>query len=248
MIYLLFNFGICMAINPENSLLFFQKPEAVYADTYYRVPPYPYSTFEKLENSLQENGPLVAVGRMGPNFYTGEPFELRDKVDGYSVFGWKPNTTKATSDCADVILLGTRKVQSKEYIYYTQATEFSGSETIKVFGPSKDGRIFVMTYENFLNRALFDLHPVVPDATWLYNIETSFLIDQGETEKKCKKVGQGIFDHYKGLKSSELAQDALVRICDAAKILGSGRDGTLRARYIEKAWDGVGDTEVRWNG
>jgi hypothetical protein len=103
-----------------------------------------------------------------------------------------------------------------------------------------------MTYKNFLNNSLNNLHPICPWGQWLYSVNSDSILDKGETEEKCKAIGQKIFDHYKRAADNnyEAGRNALVRICNAARFLT--RDGSKRKAHIERAWDGVGDTDWNW--
>ena len=72
------------------------------------------------------------------------------------------------------------------------------------------------------------------------------ILDRKEGTKKCKEIGQQIFDQFKlasGGKTSA-GREAAQRICDAIKFQAT--DGTLRKQYIERAWDGIGDEYWRW--
>ena len=72
------------------------------------------------------------------------------------------------------------------------------------------------------------------------------IIDRGSGEKACKALGQEIFDHFKHLPggSSASGKAAMQNICNAFWFQGG--DGRLRKAFIERAWDGVGDSYERW--
>jgi hypothetical protein len=74
----------------------------------------------------------------------------------------------------------------------------------------------------------------------------NFILDQGPGEKTCKELGQEIFDYFKNLPSGSSLQGkkAMQNICNALWFLQS--DGPLRKQYVERAWDGVGDSYERW--
>lgn len=76
------------------------------------------------------------------------------------------------------------------------------------------------------------------------------ILDRREGEARCKAIGQAIFDAYKrraqaaGYAMSEAGKKAVQRICNA--LPGRCSDGRLRKEYVERAWDGVGDSFWRW--
>ncbi len=230
-------------------MVFLEKPQVLYVDEDYSVKPPAYGTIDKLMKSLQENGPLVVVGKMGPGAYTDAPFKLRDKVGNEEVYGWKPLTFKEHAASIQVILLGAKQTESNAYVYFTLAKDITKdkSSLIRGFEPlDTDTKVYVMSYENFLNRSLVDLHPICPHAQWLFSIPVDSILDGGEIEKKCKQIGQQIFDHYKtaAKEDSDAGRKAITRICEAAKVLT--HDGSVRKTYIERAWDGVGDMNWQW--
>jgi hypothetical protein len=230
--------------------VFFEKPKVLYVDEDYSVKPPAYGTIDKLMKSLQENGPLIAVGKMGPSAYTEAPFKLRDKVDDEDIYGWNPLTSKEHAVSTEVILLGARKTETNAYVYFTLAKDVTRdkSSLIRGFKPSDtDGKVYIMSYENFLQRSLVDLHPICPHGQWLFSVPVDSILDGGETEEKCKQIGQQIFDHYKTAAkgNSEAGRSAVIRICEAARVLTY--DGSVRKSHIERAWDGVGDLTWQWS-
>lgn len=231
------------------SSVFLEKPQVIYVDEDYDVKPPAYSKIDKLMESLQKNGPLVAEGKMGPNAYTQPPFKLKDRVNDKEIYGWRPQTSSEHTPSTNVILLGASQTESKSYIYYTLANDMTRDQSSLIRGyvpSSTDTKIYVMSYESFLNRALVNLHPICPQGQWLFSVSVNSILDGGETEKKCKQVGQEIFDHYKTAAKgdSEAGKNAVQRICEAARVLTN--DGSTRKTHIERAWDGIGDASWRW--
>lgn len=228
--------------------VFFEKPQVVYVDEDYSVKSPAHATIQMLMKSLQENGPFVAVGKMGPDAYTQPSFKLAEKVGNVAVYGFKPFTFKEGAASTEVILLGAKQAESNAYVYYTLAKDVTKSESslIRGFRPSDtDAKVYLMSYENFLVRSLVDLHPICPGAQWLFSVSVNSILDNGEIEKKCKQIGQEIFDHYKAAnQDSKAGRDAVKRVCEAAKVLTS--DGLVRKAHIEHAWDGIGDMNWRW--
>lgn len=228
---------------------FFKKPKVIYVDEDYSVKPPPYGTISKLVQSLKDNGPLVARGKMGPDAYKEPAFKLTQKVHNQEVYGWKPLTFKESSPARDVILLHAEETKSKSYVYYSLAQDITKDQhsLIRGYKPlDSDSKVYVMSYNNFLERSLVDLHPICPEGQWLFSVPVNAILDGSEVEKKCKEIGQRIFDQYKANArgNSEVARDAVIRICDAAKFLTS--DGPIRKAHIECAWDGIGDHRWQW--
>lgn len=226
-----------------------EKPQVVYVDEDYSVKSPAYATIELLTKSLQENGPLVAVGKMGPSAYTASPFKLNEKIENKEVYGWKQNTFKAQATSTEVILLGTKQTPTNGYVFFTMAKDITKNtdSLIRGYKPlDTDAKVYIMSYENFLKRSLVNLHPICPHGQWLYTVSVNSIVDSGDTEKKCKEIGQQIFDQYKAAAkgNSEAGRSAVKRICEAARVLTS--DGIVRKLHIESAWDGVGDANWRW--
>lgn len=244
-----------LSSNPLGTMVFFEKPDALYVDEDYSVKPPAYATIDQLMKSLQENGPLIAIGKMGPSAYTEKPFHLKERVSNQDIYGWGPGTSKEYSNATPVILLGARKIEPcveqiepRAYVYYIQARDFTRDtkSLIRGFEPSEDKKVYVMSYKNFLTRSLVDLHPICPHGKWLFStVPLNSILDGGEIEDKCKEIGQQIFNHYKEAKgNSEAGRSAVVRICEAARVLAS--DGKDRKAYIERAWNGIGDKNWSW--
>lgn len=228
----------------------YPKPQVLYVDEDNSVKSPAHDTIDALMGSLKENGPLVAVGKMGPGAYTVEPFKLTDKVVDEEVYGWKPRTFKDNAASTTVILLGAKKTEATAYIYFTLARDITrdGKSLIRGFIPLEtDAKVYVMSYDNFLQRSLVNLHPICLHARWLFSVDTDSILDRGVTEKRCKEIGQEIFDYYKKLAKGdfEAGRSAVKRICNAAVVLTP--NGTARRDSIECAWDGIGDSNWRWH-
>lgn len=235
-----------------NETVFCGIPNQLFSDTDYSVKPPAYSTLDSLIESLKNCGPLVAEAKLGPQAYSGASFKLTDSFSGQSVYGWRPGAAKAHAASIDVILVGAQRKSEKGYVYYVLAHDvtLNTSSLIRGYKPSFiDKKVYIISYNNFLNRTLVDLHPPCPHAEALYlTMDVNAILDGGEVEKRCKEIGQEIFDHYKSQAKGDSMKGkyALQRICEAARFLGS--DGPVRTRHIECAWDGVGDSEFFWLG
>lgn len=234
----------------SDSTVFFEKPNILYVDEDYSVKPPAYGTIETLIKSLQENGPLVAIGKMGPSAHNEPSFKLKDRVSNQDIYGWKPLTSKDASPTTQTILLGARQVESRAYVYFVLAEDITkdNNSLIRGYKPLEtNAKVYVMSYQNFLKRSLVDLHPICPHGKWLFStVAVNSILDRGDIERRCKEIGQQIFDHYKtnAQGNSEAGRSAVIRICKAAKVLAS--DGAVRKAHIEHAWDGIGDANWRW--
>lgn len=237
-----------MAVETQNQVFLNKGPCQVYVDTDYSIKPPKYRTIQDLLESIKMFGSLVCEAKTGPQAYECEPFKLEKKIEGQDIFGWKPGAAKVNSKSIPIILLGGSIYEDKAHVYYALATDQtrSPSSIRKYSTQEQDQRVYVISFKNFLERCLVDLHPVVPHAEWLYTADYNSFLDRGTNEKKCKNFGQKIFDHYKinNGGNSFIAQNSVKRICEAAKIFSC--NGLERKQHIEYAWDGIGDKEWTW--
>jgi len=79
----------------------------------------------------------------------------------------------------------------------------------------------------------------------LADLDLNSILDMGAGEKKCKDIGQEIFNAYKTSANgdSKVGEVEVKKICEATK---SCQDGRLRKQYIERAWAGIGDDKWSW--
>jgi hypothetical protein len=229
--------------------IFFPKPAVIYADEDYSVKPPAWQTIEKLMASLKANGPLVAVGNMGPDAYDQEPFKLKKGINEVDVWGFKAGAKKAHTPLREVILVGAQKTKTNAFVFYTLAQDITNNKDslIRGFTPNTtDEKVYVMTYENFKICSLNNLHPIVPFGNVLYSVDATSILRDEKTKEQFKFMGQMIFNHYKSLSNGDsyAGKDALRRICDASKWLGVG--GIVRKSHIESAWNLVGDKVCVW--
>lgn len=246
------------AVSENNKSVFFPPAEdPIYADTDYSIKPSPHSTVDQLIASIAQNGPLVAVGRIGPTAYSEAPKESKHKMEGRSVYYWRSDAFQESAPHKPHLLIGADKTKVPPYVYFVRADDTTpkAESPIRSFKQlATDKKIYFMTYDNLVKR-LFNLHPICPHAKWLYFTPLRSFLDKENEGKRCKEIGQEIFDLYKTRErtgdrdektKSALAKDALRRICEASTILGDGERG--RKRMIESVWDGVGDKNERWYG
>ncbi len=228
-----------------------------------------YATKSKIEvliKELQTQGPLVGLGQNGPTAYVDEPFKLNEKLFGKDIYGWKAGAERNNTKNCYFIILGAQKKEERELVYFTLSEDVtSDKETyLRTHIPSRiDKKIYVTSHKTFLNY-LCDLYPpskVQSSKDWEtlqplsgeeYIEQLSAIrpldaiLDRGPVEKRCKAIGQEIFDKYKEEAggNSNAGRKAVVNICDS--IGTHAIDGSLRKQYIERAWDGIGDSNWRW--
>jgi hypothetical protein len=230
-----------------SNTVFLPPKQIVFIDESWDVKAPPCDTIDKLIHSLMSFGNLVAIGKMGPSAYQEEAFPLKGEIAGRKIYGWAQGTKKPHCPPVEVILLGAKKTKTNSYVFYTLAADITNNEKSLIRGFTAyptDKRVYVMSYENFLKKSLSNLHPVVPNADFLYLVDAMSILKDSETKEKCRKVGQEIFNHYKSQKNSDVAKEALQRICTAAYFLGN--ENLIRKRHIEAAWNGIGDENWRW--
>ena len=72
------------------------------------------------------------------------------------------------------------------------------------------------------------------------------ILDRGAGEKKCRDLGQEIFDHFKQKADGDsyAGKDAMVNIANS--LPSQCQDGRDRKGFVSYAWDRVGDSEWYW--
>lgn len=150
------------ALEQSADSIFFEKPANVKIDEDARSR---YASSQKIETlieELKEKGPLVALGKMGPSAYADAPFKLEDKVCAQNVYGWKPGTErKAHASQSYAMVLGAKKIEDREYVYFTMSQDIttnSTSYTRKHKPSGTDTKVYVTSHKTFRNY-LFDLYP-----------------------------------------------------------------------------------------
>lgn len=254
--------NVSSAGNSDGSI-FYQKPISITINEEGRTK---YASSQKIEiliEELQEKGPLVALGKLGPDSYVAKPFKLNDRVQGLDIYGWKRGAEKKQSSKQNyVIVLGAKKAGKVEHIYFTLSDDVTSNSTnyTREHRPSSiDGRVYVVSHKTFSD-ILFDLYPpkeeekgnglstsqneYVKQLSCIHPLDS--ILDEGVVESKCKAIGQEIFEKYKKEAGGNTwaGKEAAQNIC--AAILSSVSDGSLRKQYIERAWDGIGDDKWRW--
>ena len=232
------------------SQVFLNIPKTVYADEDYDVKPPRYGTVDQLMASIKESGPLVAVGKLGPAAYNKEPFKLKSSMNGNEVWGWRSGAAKTYAAYQNVFIVGVKKEENKGYVYYVPAIDLTESKTslIRKYVPaSSEKKVYVMSYKNFLERALFNLHPVCPHGQYLFSeLKVETMEKNEEVRMECKQKGQEIFDHYKEKAggSSTSGKEGVQKICDAISLFAP--NGALLKKLVERALSGIGDKTWTW--
>lgn len=231
---------------------------------------------ETLIKELKEKGPLVALAQIGPKSYADTPFKLLNKMCHQDIYGWRYGAKRhAFSANSCVMVLGAKKLEDREYVYFTMSDDITLDQKTskRVHRPSyTDTKVYVTSHTTF-RIYLFELYqPASPSQEKSVFVISSHpeispelspseqkyaerlssisplesILDMGEEERKCKEIGQEIFNQFKAEndgKSSE-GKAAVQRICNAVAFMTT--DGALRKQYIERAWDGIGDDNWRW--
>lgn len=281
--------------NNQNSI-FFKTPEEISANSIRISSRFSTGKIDALMNELIASGPFVATGTFGPDFYSASPFALKNKFCDKTIYGWKPDSPRPSRPFlrSHVIVLGSRKIKERAFIYFVMCNEKEGGDLISEFKPSKeDQKVYIISHkkfqefligslptvqkkdrtkesffvESFLKTTFFDSstfpttygvssrpqkkpqlskseQEYVSKLTSIQPLDS--ILDRGEVQKKCKEIGQEIFDKYKRENggNSFAGKDAAQRICNA--VLFSCSDGQLRKQYIEHAWNGIGDKNWNW--
>ncbi|MDP1608825.1 MAG: hypothetical protein Q8L98_05885 [Chlamydiales bacterium] len=226
-------------------------------------------------NSIQtlidqlEPSPFVVFAKLGPQFYSEAPFQLKNKVAGQVVFGWAPNAVRKDLEPKCFLVLGAEDREGKKFVYYTPADyASSGVDAGRIFRRSPtDEKIYVVSMKRFQEMVTHLVLPQEPPrARRMYfftSMPTSpidlsqeeescaqqfhtFSLESilGNREQECKELAQQMFDQFKQDTNSHFAKKSLQRICDS--MVTQTPDGRLRKQYLERAWDGVGDASERW--
>jgi hypothetical protein len=125
-----------------------------------------YAKSQKIEtliNELQEKGPLIGLGQIGPNSYAVKPFELKNKLYGQNIYGWEPGAKRVDHSKQNyIMILGAKKIEDREYVYFTSSEDVTANVTgyLRKHQPSSsDAKIYVVSHKTFQNY-LCDLYPL----------------------------------------------------------------------------------------
>jgi hypothetical protein len=247
--------------------VFLKKPsDIIYTDESSAIHHPEYVPVKNLIKSLQEQGPLVAEGYVGPEAYTEPPFKLKNKIGDEEIYGWKSTYKKHRHGLflKDFIIIGAERIQSDDpdgwsgfngRIFYILADDITKDRRSSIRGykpQDTDTKIYVISYNHFFHEAMTNIYPLCPFGKWLFSTPLDKMADDEKMATACKEIGQKIFDHYasrwelysKGCSAN--GKRALKRICNAAK--GLTEDGAKRKEQIARAWKGVGDRTWCWMG
>lgn len=109
----------------------------------------PNDSIDKLFKILTTVGIVMAGGSLGKTNYSEAPFELKEKVGGEQIFGWKPNTFINASEGHAICIIGASKnvgPNKKSYIYFYDPLDESDPSS------SKARPTYIMSYDNFCQR------------------------------------------------------------------------------------------------
>lgn len=242
--------------------IFFQAPQELVVSEAARSRYASLQHIDMLIEELQEKGPMVGVGKLGPAAYEDRPFKLKQPVGGKAVYGWEKNAKrKDAAPQTYFLVLGAKKVQDYAVVYFTlsqDSTEDRKAPVRKHILLKDDAKIYVASHKTFLAH-LFDLYPPVPPKTdpadekkseiqeYLQRLEAiplpkDYANGWEPFVAKCKPIGQEIFDAYKKERGNSMAgKEMAMKVCNALQ-------DPIRSRTVEVAWDGIGDHVWRWQG
>lgn len=112
---------------------------------------HPSQGIQKLMIEIERHGPHFVGGWLGENSYQDQPFQLKDKIQGRCIFGWKPNAVrhKAPEPHA-IVIVGAEILGSKEYIYFLDPNNGSDPASLE------SQRIYKISYQKLL-QSIHDL-------------------------------------------------------------------------------------------
>ncbi|MEX0961799.1 MAG: hypothetical protein WDZ28_02960 [Simkaniaceae bacterium] len=202
-----------------------------------------YSVNQKIATLIQElkeKGPMVGVGSFGPEVFNGDP--IKPKNHPIDCYGWKADARKSIRGHFTFVVVGAAQDKEKAFVYYKMTTDIT-ENPLSPFRLHKisDKKTYVTSFKKF-DDLLIDLFP---ENEFINRLSS---LDLGDGEKTYKEIGQSIFDFYKekAQGNSLMGMAAAVCVCEA---LGkSVIDGCLRSQYVEKAWNGIGDSKCCWYG
>lgn len=205
-----------------------------------------YASSQKIETLMEElrEGPVIALGHLGPNSYLDAPFKREAQVAGRDIYGWKPQSTRKEGKSSYAMVVGAQKEGERELVYFVLAQDVTlDRETyVRDYRTSnQDVNVYVTSHKTFSNY-LTDLYPLSRAAPapasseealiqQLCSLSLNSILDGKEGERKCRELGQAISDKS-GL-------EGMQRVCKAVK--QKAPDGKLREQYISRAWNRVGD-------
>ena len=197
------------AVVNSNNSIFFHSPVKLTINEEAKTS---YSTSLKIDTlirELQEKGPLVAFGYMGPNSYRSEPFLLKNKFGGNEIFGWQPGTRSKSSEKTYAIVIGARKIEDKEYVYFRLSTDCTQDTKtyIREHRLTTDSRVYVSSHQTFRDY-LFDMYPPVIEKKNHSNL--SFGLSSSDSEEFAPQIlgfsgevnGQGPFTSLKSTRGA----------------------------------------------
>jgi hypothetical protein len=99
---------------------------------------------ESLIEQLHLHGPHLVVGKIGRPFYEIPPFELKVKVAGRAVFGWKPEPLRKEENTGAghfVVIVGAKLEEGKGYVYFVDPNDGSDPRDPSV------QKVYVISYQ-----------------------------------------------------------------------------------------------------
>lgn len=247
-----------MTISSNSNIILHSQAQTFKSCSYEPAPNKCTNSIQTLIDQLRAS-PFIVTAKLGPEVYTDTPFELKDKINGIPVYGWKPNSTRKETTDKCFFVLGAEVRGDKELVYYSSA-QCDRFEFGNYRRHPADQKIYVVTLKRFkesvghfvlpsVPKPSFSAKQVVltPEETVWFEQFLKFPINTilGERKAECKALAQEAFNAFKEqfCGDSILAKEALANICDA--MLNSP---TTRQYHgdLARAWNGVGDETDHW--
>lgn len=93
-----------------------------------------------LLETLKEHGPMIVMGNLGASYYKEAPFKLSEKINGYTISGWKPGSTRINPCISHaVVLVGAQS--NPDRVYFVDPNDSSI--------PNEPRPIYVNSYKVF---------------------------------------------------------------------------------------------------
>jgi hypothetical protein len=213
-----------------------------------------YKSFDALSRELEENGVLIALGRLRPKFFVELCVPLGVQINGQEILTW-PDTMIWQERPIDeyAMLFAAQKVAGRAYVYFVQARSLSPycNNSIGQYELHSSQTLYALSYERFYDYVSDVYRPVSYIETNYIEKLCSLSLDSSlnvdDNEKAFKAVGQAIFDEYKTKNGgrSLAGQEAIWKIYNEVK--QTAVDGEKRCEFINNAWQDIGDATWRFN-
>jgi hypothetical protein len=154
-------------LEQSSECIFFDKPSQfkIVMEIFmtHRASGFPSSLFDYLK---LKQCPVLGFVNLGPKVYEEASFKLKTKTAGYDIYGWKPGAIHKEVFRPDyVLILGARKSEGREYIYYTNYRDSNKdalSSTREYRPLLSDPKVYVASSETFFVHLSGFYHAALP--------------------------------------------------------------------------------------